>query len=58
MNITAKDRKDNNLRKMYQAGELTADDFLQKLFSTNEADRRRKNIVKKNEKLSKRFSKV
>ncbi|WP_164670978.1 hypothetical protein [Virgibacillus doumboii] len=44
------ERKDVLLRQMYESGELSADEFLEKLFSTREADRKRRNIVKKNEK--------
>ena len=46
-------RKDVLLRQMYDSGELTAEEFLEKLFSTKEADRRRRSIVKKFERIRK-----
>jgi hypothetical protein len=54
----AVERKDVLLRKKYESGELSAAEFLKKLFSTKEADRRRRRIVEKNEKLNKRLQEV
>lgn len=52
-------RKRNlELRRKYENGEISAEEFLDKLFSSREADRRRRNIVKKNEKSTKRLQEV
>ncbi|MHA6258373.1 hypothetical protein ACXYMX_00545 [Sporosarcina sp. CAU 1771] len=48
----AVERKDVVLRQMYESGELDPEEFLEKLFSTKEADRKRRSIVEKNEKYS------
>ena len=44
-------RKDLLLREKYESGEISADEFLEKLFKSNETDRKRKRIVEKNKKL-------
>ncbi|RKO61678.1 hypothetical protein [Caldibacillus debilis] len=44
-------REDVLLRQMYETGELTAEEFLERLFSTEEADKRRRSIVKRNERI-------
>lgn len=49
------DRKDLLLRQMYESGQIGADEFLDRLFNTKEADRKRRKIVEKNEKSSKRL---
>ncbi|WP_379545397.1 hypothetical protein [Oceanobacillus sojae] len=46
------------LRRKYDEGEITAEQFLDRLFSTREADRRRRKIVAKNEKLNKKLQKA
>ena len=58
MKINNGKRNDVELRKKYQAGEISADEFLDKLFSTNEADRRRKRIVEKNEKFNRKYQRA
>lgn len=50
--------KKDALRKKYESGELSADEFLEKLFNSSEADRRRRNIVKRNEKSTKKLQQV
>ncbi len=47
-------RKDVILREKYETGRLSADEFLQKLFSSREGDRKRQNLVKKKEKVLQR----
>lgn len=42
-------RKDLLLRKKYESGEINADEFLEKLFESTEADRKRRRIVEKNQ---------
>lgn len=49
------ERKDVILRKMYESGEISSEEFLNKLFSTREADRKRIRIVEKNKKYSSHF---
>lgn len=43
------DRDDVSLRRMYEEGKINSKEFLELLFSSKEADRTRRKIVKKNE---------
>lgn len=43
-------RIDKLLRRAYESGELTAEEFLDKLFASKEADRTRRKIVNENKK--------
>lgn len=52
------ERKDMELRRKYDEGEITAEQFIDRLFSTREADRRRRKIVAQNEKLNKKLQKA
>ncbi|WP_156960087.1 hypothetical protein [Oceanobacillus manasiensis] len=52
------ERKDVELRRKYDNGEISVDEFYNKLFSSRVADRDRRKIVKKNEKLNKEFQKA
>lgn len=46
--------KDARLREMYEDGKISAEEFIERLFSSKEADRRRQNIVKKKERILQR----
>lgn len=43
----------NQLRKMYDSGFISAEEFVKKLFASKEADRKRRDIVKKVEQFRK-----
>ncbi|WP_157911741.1 hypothetical protein [Alteribacter populi] len=45
---------DAKLRKQYDNGEITAEEFIEKLFASETADNRRRKIVEKNRKLRNR----
>ncbi|SDI19446.1 hypothetical protein SAMN05192534_12460 [Alteribacillus persepolensis] len=51
-------RNDLKLRRQYEAGELSAEEFLDKLFNSNDADRKRKRIEEKNSKTTKSLQKA
>lgn len=52
------ERKDLVLRQKYENGEISADDFIKRLFSSREADRNRRKIVEKNEKSTRHLQQV
>ncbi|WP_349730467.1 hypothetical protein [Peribacillus frigoritolerans] len=50
------ERKNLKLRSMYDKGNLSAEEFLSKLFDTKEGDRKRRNIENKYKKNNKYFN--
>ncbi|PEQ53101.1 hypothetical protein CN473_12315 [Bacillus thuringiensis] len=45
-------RKELNLLDQYYSGAINAEEFAQKLFNSNDADRVRKKVVKKREQIN------
>ena len=50
-------RKDVKLRRLYEEGEISSDEFIKKLFESEECDRVRRNIVNRNKRRHSVFSK-
>jgi hypothetical protein len=51
------ERKNLKLRTMYESGDMSAQEFLEKLFNTREGDRKRRNIENKFNKIKDNYSK-
>lgn len=49
------ERKSIKLRSMYEEGNMTAQEFLERLFKNNEGDRKRRNLENKFNKIKDRY---
>jgi hypothetical protein len=49
------ERKTLKLRSLYESGNISAEEFLEKLFNTREGDRKRRNIENKFNKIYKKY---
>jgi hypothetical protein len=52
------ERKNLKLRTKYESGDMSAQEFLEKLFNTREGDRKRRNIENKFNKIKDNYSKT